>query len=231
MLARRKISASLSAMRRPDTLSPAEKTAKARRRCRRALWWIIAMYLVTTPLRCYEYVIYSYLPQVFYDWCPFLTFILIISTEGYSVYLAIRYFRLPRLQGLYPFFVFIIAYNIIGAIHPYETNIKSYFSVFHEEREQLVEDYCAKKLPRKPKFSERRFVLPPELRHLALDGGLVDITCGRNRQTALFFTYLGFLDTWHALLYQSDDTFPDEPYILDSYDITKIEKNWYYILH
>ncbi len=52
-------------MRKPDALSPAEKTAKARRRCRRALWWIIALYLVTTPLTYYEYIIYSFLLRCF----------------------------------------------------------------------------------------------------------------------------------------------------------------------
>lgn len=218
-------------MRKPDALSPAEKTAKARRRCRRALWWIIALYLVTTPLRCYEYVIYSYLPQMFYDWCPFFTFILIISTEGYSVYLAIRYFRLPWLQGFYPFFVFVIAYNMIGGITPSEINIKSYCSLFRDEREQLVKDHCAKKISLQKFNWDHCFVLPSELRHLALDDGVVEITCDWDRQTGLFLTDRGLLDAWQGLMYQSDDSFPDDPHITDAYEIIKIEKNWYYINH
>ncbi|QLA18464.1 hypothetical protein [Desulfolutivibrio sulfoxidireducens] len=231
VLACREISASLSAMRKSDALSPAEKTAKARRRCRRALWWIIALYLVTTPLLCYKYIIYSYLPQMFYDWGPFFTFILIISTEGYSVYLAIRYFRLPWLQSFYPFFIFVIAHNIIGAINPYETNIKSYSSVFRDEREQFVKYYCSNELQKQNLYSKHRIVLPQELRHIAVEEGLVDITCDTNRQTGLFFTMLGMFDSWHGLMYQSDDSFPDDPHITDAYEITKIEKNWYYISH
>ncbi|QLA18465.1 hypothetical protein [Desulfolutivibrio sulfoxidireducens] len=231
VLACREISASLSAMRKSDALSPAEKTAKARRRCRRALWWIIALYLVTTPLRCYKYIIYSYLPQVFYDWGPFLMFVVTISMEAYTVFLAIRYFRLPWLQSFYPFLVVIIAYHTIGLANPYETNIKSYCEIFREEREQLVKDHCAKKISLQKFHWDHCFVLPSELRHLALDDGVVEITCDWDRQAGLFLTDRGFLDAWQGLMYQSDDSFPDDPQVTDAYEIIKIEKNWYYINH
>jgi len=218
-------------MRKPDALSPAEKTAKARRRCRRALWWIIALYLVTTPLTYYEYIIYSFLPQVFYDWGPFLMFVVTISMEGYTIFLAIRYFRLPWLQSFYPFLVVIIAHHTIGLANPYETNINSYCEIFREKREQLVKDYCAKKISLQKFHWDHCFVLPSELRHLALADGVVEITCDWDRQTGLFYTKRVFLDAWHGLMYQSDDSSPDDPQVTDAYEIIKIEKNWYYINH
>jgi|GEM_PF-1804709 len=218
-------------MRTSEAQPPADTTVKARRRCRAALWWTIGFYITTSPLRYYEYIIYSYLPSPFYDWGPTILIILTLATEGYTIYLAIRYFRLSLLQGIYPFIVITIAHFILSSTDPYETNIKSYCSIFRDEREYLVKAYCAKTLSLQKTYCDHCFVLPPEWKHLAVADGIVEITCDYDRQTGLFLTVRGLLDAWHGLMYQSDASAPDAPNIADAYEITKIEKNWYYVNH
>ncbi|MFP5258383.1 MAG: hypothetical protein ACLGQH_05100 [Acidobacteriota bacterium] len=214
-----------------EAQSSNEAASTARRRCRQALWWTIAVSLLAAPLDCYEYIIYAYLPGFCYSWGPFLTVVLELGTWAYAIFIAIRYCWRQRLRSLYPLIIMVAVHYALGEINPYDRNINSYHAAFREEREYLVKAFCAKEISLQRTYCDHCFVLPRKWKHLAVADGVVEITCDYNRQTGLFLTIRGLLDSWHGLMYQSDDSPPDAPNIADAYEITKIGKNWFYINH
>jgi hypothetical protein len=219
------------AIQKSDAQPDSDTTQVAQQRCHRAIWWMIALYLVTAPLRYYEYIIYCYLPPACYHWGPSILIMLTLLIETYSLYLAIRYFRLPLFQNFYPFLVVIIAHYTFSMTNPNKINLQSYHSLFYKQREHVVQAYCAKKLTLIKRYSEHSFDLPLHWRHLAVADGIVEISCDQNRQTGLFLIWRGILDSWQGLLYQSDGLFPDDPDITEAHAITKIDKDWYFIDH
>jgi len=103
-------------------LSPEAKRALGRRRCRRALWWLLGTYLSTIPFDYFEFIFFSFLPSVFYIILPVIYVLFRMVVEPilgiYFTYLALRYFRLPRLESFYPLLLLIVAYHGVRAI-PY----------------------------------------------------------------------------------------------------------------
>jgi hypothetical protein len=225
----------------PEQRQPSEKTASsppspakreiALRRCRLALLWTLCFECLSWPLRYYEFIIYSYLPPVFYDWGPPLFTIITLATEIYSIYLPFRYFRAARFRSFYPFIVIVIAHYVISATGPANTNITSYHTWFKNERENIVASYCSGKISLEPGDCEKCVRLPKEWQRLSLMSDHLDITCDEIKTQALFYTRWGFFSYWEALLYRADGSYPDDPLILRSYKITRLDDNWFYIIH
>ncbi len=212
-----------------EILSASDATAKAIRRCRLALWWTVVFLLFNLPFTYYDYTIYAFLPAPFYTWGPFVLFCLQIGTEIYSIYLLIRYFRTPRFRAFYPLLVVLTVHFSIQQTNPSDVNIKYYCSLFRDEREYVVSSYCNKSLRLEKGKCDECQVLPPKWKHLALENR-TEISCDGDKQTALFFTNWGFLASWEALMYRSDDSYPDEPHILRASSIERLGKNWFYIV-
>ncbi|MHC1713694.1 MAG: hypothetical protein AB9872_16225 [Solidesulfovibrio sp.] len=207
------------------------KRDTALRRCKQALIWTLCLECFSWPIRSYEFVVYSYLPPIFYDWGPFIIFILTIATEIYSLYLPIRYYKTAKIRSIYPFAVVVLSHFIISYTSPVDENIRSYHSLFKKEREALVTSYCAGKLSLERGECDLCMQLPQKFQHLSLVSDHVDITCDTMRQQALFYTRWGFFSYWEALLYRVDGSYPDDPIILRSYKITKLDDHWFYVVH
>lgn len=204
---------------------------KAIRRCKQALIWTLCVEGLTWPFDYYEFIIFSYLPPAFYDWGPSFLTVIVIATELYSIYLPIRYFRTAHLRSLYPFCIVFLAHCIVNHTDPVLTNIRSYHEFWKKEREYVATSYCAGKLPLERGDCERCVQLPRKWQALSLMSDHVDIECDTMRPQALFYTRWGFFSYWEALLYRFDGSYPDDPVILRSYKITRLDDHWFYIVH
>jgi len=201
------------------------------RRCRQALIWTLCLECFSWPFRYYRFIIYSQLPPVFYEWGPLFFFVLTISTEVYSLYLPIRYFRTTQIRSLYPLLVVVVSHFVISHTDPNSINIKSYDSLFRKDREDVVSSYCSGKLLLKHGDCDRCVDLPGKMSHLSLMSDHVDIECEGQKHQALFYTQWGFFSYWEALLYRADGSYPVDPNILKSYNITRLSDHWFYIVH
>ncbi|EFL51687.1 conserved hypothetical protein [Solidesulfovibrio fructosivorans JJ]] len=204
---------------------------KALRRCTQALILTLCVEGISWPFDSYEFIIFSHLPPILYDWLPFLLSFTVISTELYSVFLPIRYFRKARFRLLYQFFIVLLAHSIISHTNPSFTNIHSYHAFRKNEREYIAKSYCSGKLPLGRGDCERYVRLPQKWQALSLMSDHVDIECYTMRPQALFYTRWGFFSYWEALLYRFDGSYPDDPLILRSYKITRLDDHWFYIVH
>lgn len=207
------------------------KRDAALRRCNQALIWTLFFEGLSWPLRYYEFIVYSYLPTAFYDYGPFAFVVITIVTEIYSIYLVFRYFKLKKVRSIYPLAIVILAHFIISYTGPVNINMTSYHSLFKKEREKIVTDFCSGKLSLTCGDCEHCVELPSEWRHLSLVSDHVDIECRTNGPRAVFYTRWGFFSYWEALLYRHDGSYPDDPLILRSYKIIRLDSNWFYVIH
>lgn len=201
------------------------------RRCKLAFIVTLCFEGFSWPLRYYEFIIYANLPTIFNDYGPTIFFIIDISIEIYSIYFAIRYFLTIKFRALYPFAIVVLSYFIISHTSPYATNISSYNYLYKNEREKVVTDFCSGKLSLARGDCERCVQLPQQWKHLSLMSDHVDIECDGTRSQALFYTQWGFFSYWEALLFRADGSYPDDPLLLRSYKITRLDDNWFYIVH
>lgn len=211
--------------------SPRSKRDIALRRCKRAFIFTLCFEAFSWPLRYYEFIIYAHLPTFFFDYGPATFSIASFSIEIYSFYLAIRYFLAIKLRALYPFAIVALSYLIINHTTPYTTNISSYHDLYKNDREAVVADFCSGKLSLPRGDCERCLQLPSQWRHLSLMSDHVDIECDETRSQALFYTQWGFFSYWEALLFRANGSYPDDPLLLRSYKITRLDDNWFYIVH
>jgi hypothetical protein len=160
----------------------------ALRRCKQALIWTFCLESLSWPLRYYEFIIYSYLPPIFYDWGPFLLFFVTISTEIYSLYLPVRYFRTTRIRSIFPFILVVLSHFVISHTSPSNINIMSYHALFRKEREYIATSYCAGKLSLDDGDCDRCLQLPQKWKHLSLMSDHVDIICDKTSSQAMFYT-------------------------------------------
>lgn len=156
--------------------------------------------------------------------------IILISTEIYSLYFAIRYVTILKLKAIYPYLAFFLTSLFLHYASPIYYNRRNYHSTFRSERESLVAAYCGKSISLPTGECDKNCVeLPPQWKHLSVERR-TEIACGEASNTALFFTEWGFLNYWEALIYRSDDSYPDEPHILRARSIERLGKNWFYIV-
>ncbi|MBE7122751.1 hypothetical protein FT638_23080, partial [Bacillus cereus] len=72
--------------------------------------------------------------------------------------------------------------------------------------------------------------LPKQFASTSKNGGDVIIQQNKNGISVFFFTYRGILDNFSGFIYTPNDTRPNKYDFNNEYkDITKIEKNWYYV--
>ncbi|EFL52350.1 conserved hypothetical protein [Solidesulfovibrio fructosivorans JJ]] len=212
-------------------LTPRSMRDVALKRCRQALVWTLCIECLSWPLRYYKFIIYSHLPPIFYEWGPLLFFIAVIATEVYALYLPIRYFKMIQIRSLYPLAIIVISHFIISHTSPSNINIMSYYSLFRKEREYIATSYCDGKLALAHGECDRCVQLPEKWKYLSLMSDHVEIECDTMRPQALFYTQWGFFSYWEALLYRFDGSYPDDPLILKSYKITRLNDHWFYIIH
>lgn len=203
----------------------------ALRRCSHALIWTLFFEGLSWPLRYYEFIIYSYLPTVFYDYGPFTLIVIAIATGIYNTYLVFRYFETAKSHSMYPLAIVVIAHFIISNTSPVNCNMTSYHSLFKNEREKIVMDFCSGKLSLARGDCKHCVQLPSKWRHLSLMSDHIYIECGTHGPKAIFYTRWGFFSYWEALLYRFDGSYPDDPIILKSYKIMRLDDNWFYVIH
>lgn len=203
---------------------------KKSRHARRFLYWSLAINLASLPLNYFQYTIYGFLPDIFYRWGPFSLLVSLLLSEIYALYFAIRYFFSLKFKAVYPYLIFLITSQILHYSSPVSFNRCQYYLAFQKERESLVAAFCDKSISLPKGECDTDCVeLPPQWKHLSVERR-TEITCGQDRNTALFFTEWGFLNSWEALMYRSDDSYPDEPHILRARSIERLGKNWFSIV-
>lgn len=207
------------------------KRDAALRRCNQAFVWTLCFEGLSWPLRYYEFIVYSYLPTPFYDYGPFSFIVITIITEIYSMYLVFRYLTTAKVRSLYPLAIVVLAHFVISYTSPVNVNVASYHSLFRSEREKIVTDFCSGKSSLARGDCEHCVQLPSKWRHLSLMSDHVDIECSINGPKAIFYTRWGFFGYWEALLYRFDGSYPDDPLILRSYKIIRLDDNWFYVVH
>ena len=213
----------------PAPLTEAEKKARAIRHCRRVLWFVVGLELAKIPLYYFEFTVFAFLPGVLYDVVPLPFMLVSFLTEAYACFVAIRYFRLPRFQSLYPLFAVLLMYQVVNLKSPTAVNFRTYHQWFRKDREAFVQAVCDKRIVPEGYPGNACFKLPKGLQSLAVDNGFACVWCEPGRTEALFYTNRVFPDSREYLLYRSDDSAPSEMARGNVFAVAALDGHWFLV--
>ncbi|AJH19153.1 hypothetical protein EXW32_15100 [Bacillus mycoides] len=104
------------------------------------------------------------------------------------------------------------------------------FIIYKEDREKVIALIEHKELTPNVHYDSRQIHLPTQFASTSKNGGDVIIQQNKNGISVFFFTYRGILDNFSGFIYTPNDTRPNKYDFNNEYkEITKIEKNWYYV--
>ncbi|MBD5798595.1 hypothetical protein BHU24_28765 [Bacillus pseudomycoides] len=108
--------------------------------------------------------------------------------------------------------------------------LKLDFIIHKENRTEVVELINHKELTPNVNHDNRQIHLPKQFATTSKGGGDVRIQHGENGISVFFFTYRGILDNFSGFIYAPNDVKPNKSDFNSEFkEITKIEKNWYYV--
>lgn len=212
----------------PAPLTEAEKKNRAIRHCRRVLWFVVGLELAKIPLYYFEFTVFAFLPGVFYDVVPLPFMLVSFLAEAYACFVAIRYFRLPRFQSLYPLLAVLLMYQVVSLKSPTAVNFRTYHQWFRKDRETFVQAVCDKRIVPEGHPGNACFKLPKGLQYLAVDNGFACVWCEPGRTEALFYTNRVFPDSREYLLYRSDGVVLEEVKGKRASGILSLDEKWSY---
>ncbi|PEJ29533.1 hypothetical protein [Bacillus pseudomycoides] len=162
---------------------------------------------------------------------PFAMPFLSIAIHGwFFVMLILTIIHVIKYKSWKPFIIQ-ITIIVIWLCTPFTLiYLKLDFIFYKENRKEVVELINRKELAPNINHDSSQIHLPERFAATSKGGGDVLIQHNKNGTLVFFFTYRGILDNFSGLIYTPNDIKPNKNDFNSEYkEITKIEKNWYYV--